>query len=96
MTFKDDKAIAVEKIDTPTFLKDQTTDKKFAKSTNDDGDVTWAFEKGVTSLNSATVKYYLVGSNGTIAKGKSSAKDGNDYKFTVDSSYEITKVVLEN
>lgn len=64
------KAIAVDKIDTPKFLKDNS--------------------------NSNAAKYYLAGSNSTIAKGKSSAKDGNDYKFTVNSNYQITKVTLDN
>lgn len=64
------KAIAVNKIDTPKFLKDNS--------------------------NSDAAKYYLVGSNGTFAKGKSPAKDGNDYKFTVNSNYQITKVTLDN
>ena len=92
----EDKAIAVVKIETPTFLKNQVAAEKFVKTTNTDGDVTWALKDGVESINGASEKYYLVGSNGTLAKGKSSAKDGNDYKFKVNSSYEITEVVLEN
>ena len=92
----EDKAIAVVKLETPTFLKNQVTAEKFVKTTNADGDVTWALKDGVESINGTSEKYYLVGSNGTIAKGKSSAKDGNDYKFKVNSSYEITEVVLEN
>lgn len=57
--------------------------------------MTWPLKEGAT-LDSDAAKYYLVGSNGTIAKGKSSTKDGNDYKFTVNSNYQITKVTLDN
>lgn len=95
VSFQDGKAIAVEKIDTPKFLRERVDDESFIRTTNSDGDVTWTRAEDA-KLDTATTKYYLVGSNGTIAKGKSSAKDGNDYKFSVNSSYEITKVVLEN
>ena len=57
---------------------------------NKDGDYTWK-----ASLNAGTVKYYLINTSGKVIDSKSKAKNGDDYKITVEKGV-ITEVLLEN
>ena len=85
-----DEIVAVEKMEAAEFIKDAMGDAD-KKITNSKTTYTWK-----PADDSDMTEYLLISSSGTVCKNKSGAKDGNDYKFTVDSSRKITKVVLDN
>ena len=85
--------------------------KKSSKSDEDDTVWEWDTSKAdknpTTSIEAVDVKdvkkadgekmtyYFLLNSSGKVSKNKSGAKDGDDYKFSV-NKYQITEVSLEN
>ena len=74
-----------------------TTTDGLSKSQIEDGDMKWIIDRTkVDAVDSEfkNAKFYLVNSAGKVIKDKSSAKDGNDYKFEV-KNREIKSVILE-
>lgn len=75
----------------------KTTTDGLSKSQIDDGDVKWVIDRSAVDAADSdykNAKFYLVSSSGKVIKDKSSAKDGNDYKFEV-KNREIKSVILE-
>ena len=96
----------VHEMTTQDFLT-ECMQKDTAKSDEDDTVWTWKTDvaknptTSIETLDLEDVKegsktyYFLLNSSGKVSKNKSGAKDGDDYKFTVDK-YQITEVSLEN
>ena len=98
---------AVTEMSTKAFL-DECMDKS---SKSDEDDTVWEWKAGkaqnptasiesidvsdVEKANGQMTYYFLLNSSGKVSKNKSGAKDGDDYKFTV-NKYQITEVSLEN
>ena len=76
-----------------TYDEDETT---YVLDLTDELKSQIAGDYGIDDLgDEAEVKFHLVNTSGSMVKNKSSAKDGEDYEFDVDS-YEIQSVTLEN
>ena len=76
----------MSEVEVDDFLAEMT--KK--TETNDDGDITYTIKDYPDG-----VKYYLVNTSGNVVKNKTKAKDGNDYKITV-NGYKINSILVEN
>ena len=78
-----------EKMDTDDFIKEYCGNP----NESDPDETVWTVDED--KLTSKGLKAYLVNSSGSMVKNKSAAKDGEDYKFNVDT-FEIQDVTLEN
>ena len=84
---EENNAITMTKMDTDEFIEAYCGDGV----EDEDGDTTWTVDENAVGEK----KLYLVNTSGSMVKNKSAAKDGEDYKFNVDS-YEIKSVTLED
>ena len=88
----EDGGTKVKQIEVTDFLalegiSSSTTDKQ-----REDGDESWKVD--VDTVYADGTAYYLVNTSGKTIKNKTKAKDGDDYKITVDN-YKITSILIE-
>lgn len=82
--------VKVESMETADFIRMHCEDKSSDKQ-KEDGDQYWEVKDGVYGAD----QYYLINTSGKVIEKKSKAKDGDDYKITVGSKYQIESVLLE-
>ena len=86
--FVEDKRM--EEVDVDQFLNSETGVNVKYTVDSKSGDETWTI-----TYDKDAAAYYLVNTSGKVIDKKSGAKNGDDYKITVEGG-KITKIVLEN